>query len=145
MYQRHVPTERNVTTFDGLKIQSLFYWCWGEFLKCSAGVNTFLFISKINSNTEIRDRNLSPSKVVTFLYVGTTYMYLSLFLARVNHRQSKCGGLRLLFLKVNACGKDADRSEIRFWKRHCQWRDQGRDWRMWWTVVKVQYYIPRIV
>ena len=32
-----------------------------------------LFIlSKIHLNiTEIRDRNLSPSKVVTFLYVGT--------------------------------------------------------------------------
>ena len=35
-----------------------------------------LFISKILPNTEIiRERNLSPSKVVTFLYVGT---YMSL-------------------------------------------------------------------
>ena len=50
----------------------LFFDCWGEFLKCSAGVYTFLFISKIHPNTEIRDRNLSPSKVVTFLYVGRT-------------------------------------------------------------------------
>ena len=36
-------------------------FCW---------VYTFLFISKIHPYTEIRDRNLSPSKVVTFLYVG---------------------------------------------------------------------------
>ena len=51
--------------FDGLTFWSLFY-CWEEFLKCSAGVYTFLLISKIHPNT---DRN--PSKVVTFLYVDT--------------------------------------------------------------------------
>ena len=44
-----------------------------EFLKGSAGVYTFLFISKIHPNTEIRDQNLSPSKIVTFLYVGTRH------------------------------------------------------------------------
>ena len=48
-------------------ISIYFFYCWGEFLKCSAGVYTFLFISKIHPNTEIRDRNLSPSKIVTFL------------------------------------------------------------------------------
>ena len=46
----------------------LFFYCWGEFLMCSAGVYTFLLLGKIHSNiTEIRDLNLSPSKVVTFL------------------------------------------------------------------------------
>ena len=39
--------------------------------ECSAGVCTFLCICKIHPNTEIMDRNLSLSKVVTFLYVGT--------------------------------------------------------------------------
>ena len=34
-----------------------------------------MFISRIHPNTEIRDQNLSPSNVVTFLYVGT---YMSL-------------------------------------------------------------------
>ena len=56
--------------FDGLRFRSLFF-CWGEFLKCSAEGYTFLFISKNHPNTEIRDRNLSLSKVVTFLSVGT--------------------------------------------------------------------------
>ena len=46
--------------------------CKNLFLKGSAGVYTFLFLSKIHPNTEIRDRHLSPSKVVTFLYVGST-------------------------------------------------------------------------
>ena len=68
--QRHVPMQRNVATFDGLRFRSLFY-CWGQFLKCSVGVYTFLFIGKIHPKTEIRDRNLSPSKVATFLYVCT--------------------------------------------------------------------------
>ena len=41
----------------------IFFYCWGEFLKCSAGVFTFLFISKIHvPNTEIRDRNLKSIK-----------------------------------------------------------------------------------
>ena len=54
-----------------LDFDIFFYCCWGEFLKCSAGVyGTFLFISKIHPNTEIRDQNLSPSNVVTFLYIG---------------------------------------------------------------------------
>ena len=48
----------------------LFFYYWGEFLKCSARVYTFLFISKIHPNTKIRDQNLSSSKVVTFHYVG---------------------------------------------------------------------------
>ena len=48
-----------------------FFYYWGEFLKCLAGVLTFLFMSKIHPNAEITDRNLSPSRVVTFLYVGT--------------------------------------------------------------------------
>ena len=58
-----------------------FLYCWGEFLKCSAGVYTFLFISKIHPNTEIRDRNLSASKFVTFLYLGTClwYYYVCIF------------------------------------------------------------------
>ena len=46
---------------------NLFFYCWGEFLKYSARVYTFLFISKIHPNTEIRDQNLSPSKVITLL------------------------------------------------------------------------------
>ena len=54
----------------------LFFTVGDEFLKCSAVVKleyigTFLFISKIHSNSEIRDQILRPSKVVTFLYVGT--------------------------------------------------------------------------
>ena len=53
-------------TFDGLRFRSLFY-CWGEFMKCSVGVFTFLFISKIHPNIKIRDRNLSPSKVVALI------------------------------------------------------------------------------
>ena len=32
--------------------------------------------SRIHPNSKKRDRNLSPSKVVTFLYVGTWYMSL---------------------------------------------------------------------
>ena len=39
-----------------------------------SGMYTFLFISKIHPNTEIRDRNLSPSKVVKFLYVGNVHV-----------------------------------------------------------------------
>ena len=58
----------------------LFFYCWGEFLKCSAGVYAFSFISKINPHTEIRDRNLSPSKVVTFLYVGMSVVIHSTLL-----------------------------------------------------------------
>ena len=53
----------------------LFFYCWDEFLKCSAGVNTFLFISKISPITEIWDQNLGPSKIVTFLYKGTCLCY----------------------------------------------------------------------
>ena len=62
-------------TFDGL---TLFFTVgdWGEFLKCSAGVFTFRFISKIHPNTKIRDRNLSPSKVVTLLFKVPTYLCL---------------------------------------------------------------------
>ena len=45
----------------------IFFYCWGEYLKCSAGVYTFWFISEIHPNAEIRDQNLSPSKVATFL------------------------------------------------------------------------------
>ena len=41
--------------------------------------HTFLFISKIHPSTEIWDRNLSPSKVVTFLYLDR-YMSLRLVL-----------------------------------------------------------------
>ena len=52
----------------------LFY-CWDEFLKCSARVYTFI-VSKIHPNTEIKDQNPSPSKVVTFLYIGTCLCYL---------------------------------------------------------------------
>ena len=59
-----------------LDFDIFFLYCWGEFLKCSAGVHTFLFISKIHLNTEKRHRNLSPSKVVTFLYVGTCLWFL---------------------------------------------------------------------
>ena len=55
----------------------IFFYCWGEFLKCSTRVYTFLFISKFHPNTEIIDRNLSPSKGVTFLYVGS---YVSLII-----------------------------------------------------------------
>ena len=58
----------------------IFFYCWGEFSKCSVdsvGVYTFLFISKIHPITEIRDRNLSPSIVVTCLYVGTCLWLLS--------------------------------------------------------------------
>ena len=54
----------------------LFSYCLGEFMKCSAGVYTFLFISKIHPNAEIRDQNLSPSKVVTFFFIGR-YMSLT--------------------------------------------------------------------
>ena len=54
-------------------------------MKCSARVYTFLFISKIHHNTEIRDRNLSPSKVVTFLYIGTvTAPYVSMYNVYIN-------------------------------------------------------------
>ena len=57
---------------------NLVFYCWGEFLKYSAGVYTFLFISKIHpNNTEIRDRNQSPPKVATFLYVGTSLHVLA--------------------------------------------------------------------
>ena len=77
-YQSHrYVSQSSALTFDGLRFQSLFLLLrWGEFLKYSAGVFTFLLISKIHPNTEIRDRNLSPSKVVTFLYVGTGGTYL---------------------------------------------------------------------
>ena len=61
-----VSLQSSLMTFDGLIFRSLFY-CWGEFLKCSAGVYAFLFKSKIHSNIKIRDLNLSPSKVVTLL------------------------------------------------------------------------------
>ena len=56
--KRHVPYVEKCNNF----------W-WGEFLKCSAEVYTFLFISKIHPHTEIKDQNLNPSKVVTFLYI----------------------------------------------------------------------------
>ena len=49
----------------------LYFYYWGEFFKSSAEVYTFLFKNKIHPNTDIRHQNLSPSKVVTFLYVGT--------------------------------------------------------------------------
>ena len=64
-----------------LRFQSLFLrfvWILEVFI-CS----TFLFISKIHPNTEIRDRNLSPSKVVTFLYVGTCLCYISIYIYRI--------------------------------------------------------------
>ena len=35
-----------------------------------------LYLSKIHSNTEIRDWNLCPSKVVTFLYIDTFLCYI---------------------------------------------------------------------
>ena len=35
------------------------------------GFDLFFYCWKIRPNTEIRDRYLSPSKVVTFLYVST--------------------------------------------------------------------------
>ena len=36
----------------------IFFYCWGEFLKCSAGLySTFLFINKIHPNIELRDQN----------------------------------------------------------------------------------------
>ena len=38
----------------------------------------FCFIGKIHLNTEIRDQNQSPSKVVTFLYVDTCPWYISI-------------------------------------------------------------------
>ena len=64
VFVRAADTEQSSgTTFDGLRFRFLFY-SWGEFLKCSAGVYTFLFISKIHPN-------LNPSKFVTFLYAGT--------------------------------------------------------------------------
>ena len=53
-------------TFDGLRFRSLFY-CWGEFLNCSAGVFIVLFKSKIHPNNKIMNQNLSPIKVVTLL------------------------------------------------------------------------------
>ena len=53
----------------------LFFTVDGVDLKRSAGVYTFWFISEIHLNTEIRDRNLSPSKAVIFLYLG---IYMSL-------------------------------------------------------------------
>ena len=54
----------------------LFSYCLGEFMKCSAGVYTFLFISKIHPNAKIRDQNLISSKDVTLLckvYMTLTY------------------------------------------------------------------------
>ena len=52
-----------------LDFDLFFYW-WGEFLKCSTVVYIyiFVFINKIHTNTEIRDRNISSPKVVTFLW-----------------------------------------------------------------------------
>ena len=70
----------------------IFFYCWGEFLKCAAGVYTFLFIMKIHPNTDIRDQNLSPSKVVTFLCLSNIIIYvqvgiINLFLAPNNSRR----------------------------------------------------------
>ena len=45
-------------------ILEVFIWSW---------VYIFLFINKIQSNIEIRDWYLNPSKVVTFLYEGTCH------------------------------------------------------------------------
>ena len=53
-----------------------YFYCWDEFLNCWAGVYKFLFIRKIHPNTEIRDRNLSPLKVVAFLYVGSCLWWM---------------------------------------------------------------------
>ena len=36
----------------------------------------YIFIGKIHPNTEMKDSNLSPSKVVTFLYIGR-YVHVS--------------------------------------------------------------------
>ena len=38
------------------------------------------FISKIHPNTEIREQNPSPSKVVTFLYVGKMLAHVAAIL-----------------------------------------------------------------
>ena len=54
----------------------LFFYYWGELLKCLAGVYT-LFISKIHPNTEIRDQNLSPSRVIKYRF-GYEYDNLKL-------------------------------------------------------------------
>ena len=77
VFVRAADTEQSSgTTFDGLRFRFLFY-SWGEFLTCSAGVYTFLFIIKIHSNAEIRDRNLSPSKVVSLLWFIYVPIYLT--------------------------------------------------------------------
>ena len=69
-------------TFDGLRFRSLFY-CWGEFLKCSPGVFTFLFISKLHPSTTIRDQNLSPSRVVTLLCIKVSMTLIKPFVSKI--------------------------------------------------------------
>ena len=56
--------------FDGLSFRSLFLLL-GWILEVFSWSVYILFICKLHTNTEIRDQNLSPSKVVTFLYIRT--------------------------------------------------------------------------
>ena len=66
--------QSSVMTFDGLRFRFLFY-CWGELLKCAAGMFTFLVLSKIHPNINIRDQNLSPSKVISQLCKVSMTLY----------------------------------------------------------------------
>ena len=54
-----VPTQKNVTTFDGF----------------TDDVDIFFTVDRHNFNTEIGDKTLIPLKVVAFLFADT-YTYL---------------------------------------------------------------------
>ena len=65
-----------------LEFDPLFWMCWGEFLLINKNVSTPAFnTSRIHPNSKKRDRNISTSKGVTFLYIGT-YMSLDICILR---------------------------------------------------------------
>ena len=68
---RHVPTKRNVTTFDGLRFWSLFS-VLGWILLIKKCIYSCLTLLEFTPTVKKSYRNLSPSKVARYIfYVGT--------------------------------------------------------------------------
>ena len=79
-WQRHMSIQRNVTTIHQMRWTQIFipYFSVGvNFTYKQKYVHTLQMKHFKNFHPNInrkRDRNLSPSKVVTFLYIGTCWV-----------------------------------------------------------------------
>ena len=72
---------------------------------------TFLFMNKIQANTEIKDQNLSPSNVVTFLYVCTYVVHVSRYVYRICSLNLKqCAMCKAWGINLQVCSEIAEPS-----------------------------------